>query len=271
MDTSNNSFAWLERELSSIRSRRFHIFESLPIHELSYEGPMGLVRLTGDYATFLAHFGYARLFCDHRDAPALSVYSLKPFRRYECGNGKVYIGFGFRGQQSVFFDEQEILSNGCSKVYVVSKKGGKEIAQNFGEWFKSAYDWVRSKYSPSQWKRIVEGPKPFSEEEMLVVETRRQFQWRHCGFSEDGDAIFEVVNNSPRRIPYLTIGIRDKNDAILVGAVWLDVERIGPGEKGILKKDCYKDHIPPQELVPFDLPEPIPEKREAYWEFGMPS
>jgi hypothetical protein len=73
-----------------------------------------------------------------------------------------------------------------------------------------------------------------------------------------------------RSIPYLTLGIRDRAGAVLEGAVWLDVGHIGPGMAGLVSKDCYKDRIAGDQLVPFDLPEPIPEKRDRYWEFGPP-
>ena len=101
------------------------------------------------------------------------------------------------------------------------------------------------------------------------MEARRSFRWELIGFSEDGDALFEVQNNSKRILPFLTVGIRDSGQKILTGSVWLDVGNIEPGSKGVVKKDCYKDRIPPDQLEPFDLPDPIPEKKEAYWEFGQ--
>lgn len=253
-----------------IKSRRFHILEPLQSDDLYYEGPQGLVLLTGDYAMFLGKFGYAKLFLDHQDGTTLSVFPLKKFRRHICENGKVYVGFGFRSYQSVYFDEQELLSAGCSRVYVVNKKVGREVASNFSEWFVEAYEWTRSKYSAAKWKKIVEGPKPFNDEEMHIVKARQQFVWRHVGFAEDGDALFEVENKSNRKMPYLSIGIQGRGGTILVGGAWLDVSGLEPGEKAIIKKDCYKYVLQPSEFEAFHKPEPIPEKKDAYWEFGKP-
>lgn len=251
----------------AIKSKRFHNLEALSLCDLYYEGQNNLTALVGDYATFLAEFGRASLFEDHRDVPILSVYPLKSFRRHTCENGENYINFGFRGQQSFFFDEGKILSGDWSGVYVVNKKFGREIAPSFSVWFRDAYEWAKLKYSKSKWNKIVTGPKPFSMDEVEIVESRKKFKWEHIGFSKEGDAIFEVENQSLRRIPYLTIGIRDKNKSILVGAIWIQVENIEPGCKGLVVMDCYKNSIPPNELEPFDLPAPIPEKRELYREF----
>lgn len=226
--------------------------------------------LTGSYATFLEKFGYAKLFTDSQDGTTLSVYPLEEFRRHVCENGDVYVGFGFRSYQSVYFAEQELLSVGCSKVFVVNKKMGREVASDFADWFKDAYEWTRSKYSASKWRKIVEGPRPFNDEEIQIVEARRQFQWKHVGFADDGDALFEVANNSSRKIPYLSIGIRGKGGTILVGGAWLDVSHIEPGEKAIIKNDCYKYSLSPSDFESFEKPDPIPEKKEAYWEFGKP-
>lgn len=270
MDININPFEWFEHEFMSIKSRRFHILESLEPDALHADGLLGSVLLTGDYAMFLSNFGYARLFTDHQDGTNLSVYPLKEFRRHVCENGKAYIGFGFRSYQSVYFDEHELLSAGCSKVYVVNKKMGREVASSFSEWFKEAYEWTKSKYSSAKWKKIAEGPKLFSDEEMQIVKARQNFQWKHIGFAEDGDALFEVANNSNRKLPYLSIGIQGMGGTILVGGAWLDVSQIEPGGKAIIKKDCYKYRLSPSELESFEKPDPIPEKKDAYWEFGKP-
>jgi hypothetical protein len=254
----------------SIKSRRFHIFESLPASDIFYNYRRRLIPLSGNYVAFLAEFGLAKLFADHRDAPVVSVYPLKEFRRHSCKDGKSYVGFGFRANQSVYFDEDVIVAGGISRVFTVSSRSAREICPEFSVWIRDAYDWAKSKYSPSRWHKIVTGPSEFTLEESAVVEARQSFRWAHVGFSENGDAMFEIENGSSRELPYLTIGIRDKQGSVLVGAVWLSVAHIKPGEKEVVAKDCYKDKISADELDPFDLPEPIPEKRDMYWEFGSP-
>lgn len=268
--SSNPAFEWFRRELAQIQSRRFHLFEPVAADELRYRHAGADVELTGPYADFLFEFGLARLFTDHRDAPVVSVYPLKEFRRHDCADGTHFIGFGFRGQQSVWFDEAAILSTGQSAVFTVNKQAGKLLCEAFDEWLHQACDWARAKYSATQWKKIVAGPPPFTPEQLAIVEARKAFEWKLAGFADNGDALFEVSNRSSRSLPWLTLGIRDKSRKVLDGAVWLDVGHIGPGETAVVARDAYKDQIASNELQPYDLPDPIPEKRDRYWEFGPP-
>jgi hypothetical protein len=265
------SFEWLRRECAEIKSRQFHLFESLSSDDFRYRHAAVVVDLAGPYVDFLAEFGLAKLFTDHRDSPVISVYPLEEFRRHSCADGTHFIGFGFRGQQSVWFDESDILSGKSGAVFTVTKQSGKALSPSFPDWLLQAYDWAKSKYSPTRWRKIVSGPPPFTAEQASVAEARKHFAWRHCGFAANGDALFEVRNDSSRTIPWLTIGIRDKSRAVLDGGAWLDIGHIGPGETAVVARDCYKDRIGADELEPFDLPEPTPEKRERYWEFGVPS
>jgi hypothetical protein len=225
--------------------------------------------LAGDYVDFMLDFGIAKLFCDYNDAPEVMVYSLESYRRHICKNGKVYVGFGDRGCQHVCFDEDAIISGKPSRVYSISKEKAVDLYPSFSEWLISAYGWAKSKYSKNQWKNIVEGPPPFSIEEMKIVEARKLFKWRLVGFSETNDRLFEVKNTSTITLPYLTIGVRDFNGKILTGGAWLKISHIGPSRVAIVTADCYKDHIPYDQLDVFDLPDPIPEKKDAYWEFKV--
>jgi hypothetical protein len=265
----NPSFCWLRLEIETIKSKQFHIFDQLSGNDFFYEKNGRRVSIKGDYADFLNEFGWARLFCDHNDSPEVMVYPLKEYRYHACKNGKTYIGFGDRGYQHVCFDEALILNGYASGVYTVSQGKAIEICSGFSEWLVSAYSWQKSKYSKKRWQRIVDGPMPFSKEEMDVVEARRLFRWKLVGFDTHGDALFEVENNSTMILPYLSIGVRDIQQKILIGGAWLNVGNIKPGNKGIVKQDCYKDQIPPEQLEVFPRPDPIPEKKEAYWEFGQ--
>jgi hypothetical protein len=109
--------------------------------------------------------------------------------------------------------------------------------------------------------------KPFSVRERAVVEARKQFAWKHVGFTDSGTAIFEVSNHSTMRLPFLSIGVRGPK---LIGGAWLDVAAIGPGETGRVAKDCYTDMLRSDETDFFQLREPTPESRDDFWEFKRP-
>lgn len=280
MATSDDRLAWFADVCAAIRSRRFHILEPVAPQALRYVAPGGQadgaappdgVALSGDYADFLRRFGHASLFADHRDAPMLAVYPLEPHRREVAADGQAYVGFGFRGQQSAWFAEAELLATGQSRVYELRKQGGRELAPDFASWFAQAHAWCQGKFSRTRWQAILQGPPPFTPQEEDVVAARRQFSWRHIGFDDSGDAVFDVANHSGRRLPYLSVGVRGRDGRGLVGAVWLDVSGIAPGGQAQVHHDAYKDQLSPADFEAFELPDPIPEKREAYWEFNAPA
>ena len=106
--------------------------------------------------------------------------------------------------------------------------------------------------------------KPFSAREQAVVEARRLFAWKHVGFAENGNALFEVSNHSTLRLPFLSIGVRGPK---LIGGAWLDVTALGPGETGRVEKDCYKDMLA-DEVEFFATRDPTPETRDDFREFN---
>lgn len=116
-------------------------------------------------------------------------------------------------------------------------------------------------------KAASKAPKPFSKRELAVVAARKQFRWRLIGFADDGDALFEVANESQVSLAYLSIGVRGRGGTTLIGGVWLDVSSIAPGCISVIKKDCYKDQLPPNDLECFSEKDPTPETRDRYWEF----
>lgn len=270
MDTDKSSFDWLRKECEIIRSQGFHRFKTLTLDDLYYKREELAIPVVGDYGRFLREFGDASMFNGWGnliEIPFL-IYPLKEFRREVLKNGRSFVAFGDRGNQHVFFDEASIVSGKPSPVFLLSGRDAREIYQNFSDWLYASYVWARSKYSPRQWALVINGAKPFSIDELKIVEARRLFEWRLVGFAENGDAIFEVENHSNLVLPFLSIGVKDSDDSILIGGVWLDVSEIKPGEKKRITKDCYKDRISNDKLVVFAKPDPAPEERDRYWEFG---
>lgn len=113
-------------------------------------------------------------------------------------------------------------------------------------------------------------PKPFSRRDETILEARKLFVWRHTGYEETGNATFEVANNSQTRLPYLSIGVQGVGGSKLIGGAWLNVSGIGPGEKGTVEHQCYKEMLLPEETEFFSKPDPTPETKEDFWEFKRP-
>ena len=116
-------------------------------------------------------------------------------------------------------------------------------------------------------KETTKAPKPFSARELAIVSARRKFRWRHVGFAPDGDALFDVANDSEIQLPFLSIGVQGRGGTKLLGGVWLDVSTIAPGRSGVAKRDCYKDQLHQDEVECFSKEDPTPETRDRYWEF----
>jgi hypothetical protein len=106
--------------------------------------------------------------------------------------------------------------------------------------------------------------RPLSPKQLRIAAARKQFKWRHTGFAENGDAVFEVRNESEMTLPYLSIGVRSKN---LLGGAWLNVAHIKPGCTELVQKGCYKELLLPAELEFFEKDEPTAETLDRYWEF----
>jgi len=87
------------------------------------------------------------------------------------------------------------------------------------------------------------------------------------GIDQEGYHIFEITNAGRLPLPVLTVGARSK-DGRLNGAIRLNIAHVPPGKTEVVHANCYKDLVPSGEIEIFDLPDPKPEDREYYWEFG---
>lgn len=110
-------------------------------------------------------------------------------------------------------------------------------------------------------------PKLFSKRELAIVEARKLFKWKYIGLAANGNAVFEITNNSQIVLPYLSIGIQDVGRSTLIGGAWLNVSAITPGHSGKVDHQCYKHVLPLEEHEFFDLPDPTPETKDRFWEF----
>lgn len=116
-------------------------------------------------------------------------------------------------------------------------------------------------------KKPKKPPKPFSKMELGIIEARKLFHWRHIGFTENGNSLFEVSNGSAMTLSYFSIGVQGKGGTKLIGGVWLNVSAIAPGQTGEVEHQCYKEMLNPEEHEFFSSPEPTPETRDKFWEF----
>jgi len=258
-------YKWLEKELSEIKWRKFHVIHNDVVARIPSEPAEISSSWPLSYIAFVSTFGTAKLYRNlTRNSYQVGVIYPPQEEIFKDGEKLLYIGHFVDSKAYIIPSMVDV--NNESPVYELTEEGFEYIADSFKKWLRKRCKDARKSYSKEEWKEIVNGPAPFTPKEEAIIEARRQFSWRVIGFDGDGDAIFEVKNNSQLVLPYLSVGVRTK-DNTLVGAARLDVFGIKPGQEGVVKRELYKKLIKPDNTEVYSLPDPLPEDRERYWEF----
>ncbi|HVA48945.1 MAG TPA: hypothetical protein VNH11_21440 [Pirellulales bacterium] len=258
-------FEWLDEELRAVRTPHFHEVDGPAPRELRRAVKESDRPLPPSYKEFVIRFGNARLYrCSNwykieiyaspRDATSESAETLTNFGRIPGALAYFKDDLLVEGTESAVFE------------WHGPEFGFRQAANGFEQWLEKKHRAARRSFSKSKWQSILAGPAPFSKEEKAVVEARRHFHWRVIGIAENGDLQFEVKNRSNMALPYLTIGIRRKGGEPF-GGVKLPVSGIQPGSGAVVEVDCYKQSHAPEDVEPFEKPDPEPALRDLYWEF----
>lgn len=263
-------FEWLEEEMARIKTRKFHLVEGPVSSKLREAIESSEAGLPCSYKEFVLQFGNASLYREG------SIYLVQVYagpREVETVDGEALIHFGRTHTSLVYFKEDLLEDGRESPVFEwrYPQKGVTRSAEGFEDWLEKKCKWARRQFKKKEWKRIEEGPPPFTPEEQAIVQARRRYSWQMKGIAGNGDLRFEVHNGSSMLLPYLSIGLRDKRkateDRSLDGGAWLPVSSIQPGETKTVDKSCDNKALPPEFIEPVSLPDPGPEDREQYWEF----
>jgi hypothetical protein len=255
-------FEWLERELSLIKTPRFHLVDGPADVKLRELVTKSNLPVPSSYKAFILKFGNARLYRNARD----DSYRIGVFagpREASLTDGTRIYHLGFHDGARVYVKPES--SPDAFPIFECEDLE-EEVANSFEEWLATSCTLARNRYTKKMWAEILHGPKPFTREEEEMIEARRRMEWRVLGIDAEGNHIFEVINTSCRTLPALTIGVHSK-DGQLNGAIRLDIGHVEPGEAAVLKADCYKNLVPPEKVELFALPDPQPEDRDYYWEF----
>jgi hypothetical protein len=258
-------FDWLEQELAEIRTRRFHVVAgaaSTALREAVLTSPLPA---PPSYVTFVLRFGNAKLY----RMAGLDLYWLGVFaapREVESRKGEPLLLIGGYDESCAYLREETVQPGAEAPVYESTKGGIRKAADSFDDWLTARAARARRKYRKKEWAQVLRGPHPFTPQEMAVLEARRQFTWQVVGVTPRGEIMYEVTNNSDRRLPFLSIGIRGRTGK-LQGGVWLPVGHIGPGQTAVVAKETYLGLLDPNDVEAYPLPDPEPEERVRYWEF----
>jgi hypothetical protein len=163
-----------------------------------------------------------------------------------------------------------IKSNGEAQkfsVFEFENNSESRVANDFSTWLEESCANARRSYGKEKWEEILQGPRPFDSREKGIVEARSKIAWRDLGIDRQGFHIIEIANRGNRTLPAITLGVRSK-DSQLNGAIRLAIRNVNPGQTLVIHADCYKGLVAPEDIEIYSLPDPQPEDREYYWEFG---
>ncbi len=258
-------FEWLVDEMGSVNTPKFFCVDGVASNELREAVEKTPIYIPPSYKEFVLRFGNAELY---RKPPG--VYLVRVFgslRETTSKSHEPLFQFGRTDTSLGYFKGALLVEGEESPVFVWRHDQGlRKEAGTFEEWLQRSCRAAKNRFKKSEWRAIVEGPAPFSNREKAIVEARRKFSWRTVGISKDGDLIFEVHNGSDMVIPYLSIGVREKQGPC-IGGISLPVFSVMPGQTRIIHRDCYKDRHRPDEIEVFAKADPGPEDRQFYWEF----
>jgi hypothetical protein len=260
-------FDWLEQELKTIKTRRFHVVDGPAVAALRAAVEESEASVPRAYKEFVLRFGNAKLY-KRLDYYLVGVLAA-PVEEQTSDGEKLY-RVGHHQSSNAYFKAALLRGEEETPVFVGHEGRLVKVADGFEAWLTKACESARRSFTKKEWRAIEKGPSPFSDQEKRLVEARRNFRWRVVGISSSGDIQFEVHNGSNVVLPFLTIGIRGKRrgtDATLKGGVWLPVASVLPGQTAVIEKECYKEWVDPQDVEAFEEPDPEPEDRDRYWEF----
>jgi hypothetical protein len=262
-------FEWLVEEMTKIKTRKFHLVDGPASPEFREAVVNTGFPLPPSYKEFVLQFGNAKLY--RRSSYWLVEVYAGP-REVVSGDGEALIQFGRTHTSLSYFKESQLEEGRESPVFEWRhQQGVQQTAESFQDWLTAKCRWARKQYKKKEREAIEHGPPPFTERELALVESRRQFRWRVVGIAPNGDLRFEVHNGSHTILTSLSVGVRGKlrppKTGPLDGGVYLPVSSIRPGETKIVEHDCYKQFVLPEDAEVFELPDPEPEDREQYWEF----
>ena len=225
-------YEWFVRELAEIKTPGFHVVDGPGSESLRRDVLRATLPIPPSYREFIFRFGNAKLY---KQGSAYSV-GVRAFpEEAESATGDRLRRVGHFDDAGAYLKESLLAGEQESPVFEWTTDGLARVANSFDEWLEKRSDAARRKYGKKRWNEIVRGPKPFSPDEQAIVEARRQFRWRLLGVSEAGACRFEIENNSPRTLAYLSVGLRSR-DGRVTGGAWLPVSDVFPGAKVVVEK-----------------------------------
>ena len=263
-------YEWLETEISEINTPKFHVIKGNKAEGIFESSKEFYLAFPPSYLAFIAKFGGAKLY---RRTNYYQIGVLNPPQEKVLNNGQKLWCIGHFDDSKAYFLASQLEIGRESPIYEWTEDGFEKIADSFEEWLGIRSSDAHELYDDSEWKEILNGPKPFTDKEEAIVKARKLFQWHVVEFDKNRNLKIAVRNNSNLVLPYLTIGMRMKNptqdsEVWWGSGIYLNVSDIQPGQERIIENQINEEVFTPDNTEFFQLPEPLPEDRPEYWELS---
>jgi hypothetical protein len=265
-------FDWFLDELEEVRTQRFHVVERRPtrseLHATEGESFARCRRLFGTCRLY-SHRPGAYLFSAHEPRRTKLCEMIDPAGELL----EVATSTGGR----LFLTRSAAEGTEPERLYFhrCFARRARHQDESFAEWFKTACARARRQFTKREWFARALDTTPFTIEEQEIVEARRLFEWRAEETPEltrSRKVRFVVTNRSSIRLPFLSIDVRGIDNG-MGGRHFLSVDKIGPGETGIVEVNTYDQGLypfEPEKIHRYEYRstlEPLPEDKDGYWEF----
>ncbi len=211
------------------------------------------------YIDFLTRYGGVKLF--REGLGYLMTVLPNPVMLDDDEYGDL-LRFGSYDDSYCYFSPTSMKPNEETPVYILDDGELVMVASSFSEWFSLCATELLSRY-PSM--RDGEAVAAFSEQEQLIVRSRKQYQWHITGCT-DKFVVVNITNASDTTLDCITLGVRSI-DRRVNGAVKVDVRDLAVGMSKDTSLDCYSDLVDPFQVELYNLPDPTPGTRSMYFEF----
>jgi hypothetical protein len=257
-------FEWLDDEIRLIKTRKFHVIDGPAGQPLREAIQRTDLHVPSSYKEFVLRFGNAKLY-KQLDYYKIGVLA-SPIEEIVQETGDTAYRFGHYDSADAYFTES-VSHRGEETPVLEGRRGGlQRQADGFEAWLLKRCKLARNTYTKEQWAAIVAGPPPFTPGESRILEARRQLSCRIAGVTPQGNLLFEVHNGSDVVLPFLSIGLRWKENGLQAG-IWLPISHVPPGQTAVVEHETYKKVTNLTQIEFFVKPDPEPEDRERYWEF----
>ena len=180
-------YEWLDQEISNVKTPKFFL-----THEESTtdrHDDVFLATMPTAYGEFLSKFGRSKFFRIFTGGYIIGIFEIPQTETIDL---ETYWYIGWYDERRVLLkDIRQTRPDECP-VFEQNKFGKiKRVADTFDEWLRNRWEKAKGQFSAREWKKICEGPDPFSPDELEVIEARKTFHWRVLGIDENCVVRFE--------------------------------------------------------------------------------